>query len=485
MTKLYRYVFQPMIALGKKDIKKANKSAISTKEDEEKQKEKDKQKEKELIKEKELEEKSKEKAKEKERAKEKESEKEKEEELEPEPKKGKEKLKRKLDQSAGPPPKLGRPRKDRIDRLVSTPTVTPATPVFPVKEIEPRSLAEVTSVFFPALRIDKSLTVQQSSRSGFESPLLLEIENDLISGVHTLHQLRCKRDNQLVWEMVFSDRISAVCTNRYLVCATCDDETLSLVSLTGRRMCPKLALGSKAAVLKCNGGYVLTITTKALLSVWDATKLKSVLRNENLSHVIPDKLTKIDSCQISDRGVPIISLSNGRSYTYSLDLACWLLVADNADALQVCSDYHQFTPPGSEFKHKGFLSSIQAVRQNSGNIASKMFSSSHPLKKASTISHLESQIAASVAVNSREEYYYWLLTYVKYLVQEGQEEKLKEVCQDLLGPLFPSKSQVWEPKTMGRSKHDLLQEILPLIGSNLGLQRLFTEYSEQLESMLT
>jgi protein HIRA/HIR1 len=101
----------------------------------------------------------------------------------------------------------------------------------------------------------------------------------------------------------------------------------------------------------------------------------------------------------------------------------------------------------------------------------------------SSVSHLENQLACSIALRSSKEYHFWLLAYIRYLIQEGLESKLRDVCDDLLGPTHSVQTATttrWDPTILGYRKHSLLREILPIIGANLGLQRLFTEYQQQL-----
>jgi len=39
---------------------------------------------------------------------------------------------------------------------------------------------------------------------------------------------------------------------------------------------------------------------------------------------VVDSQTRLDQCMLTEKGLPIVSITNGRSYTYSADLTCWL-----------------------------------------------------------------------------------------------------------------------------------------------------------------
>ena len=60
--------------------------------------------------------------------------------------------------------------------------------------------------------------------------------------------------------------------------------------------------------------------------------------------------------------------------------------------------------------------------------------------------------------------------------------KIRDVCDSLLEPIFKSKSKSWNPKILDLDKGEMLNEILRIIGSNLQLQRLYTEYKDQVDA---
>ncbi|XP_013925802.1 PREDICTED: protein HIRA-like [Thamnophis sirtalis] len=118
---------------------------------------------------------------------------------------------------------------------------------------------------------------------------------------------------------------------------------------------------------------------------------------------------------------------------------------------------------------------------SSGRQAAKLFSMPHLVQQETTTAYLENQVASALAIQSSHEYRHWLLIYARYLVKEGFEYRLRELCKDLLGPVHSSSGSQWESTVVGLRKRDLLKELLPVIGQNLRFQRLFTEYQEQLD----
>lgn len=66
--------------------------------------------------------------------------------------------------------------------------------------------------------------------------------------------------------------------------------------------------------------------------------------------------------------------------------------------------------------------------------ANRVFQSDASLQQVSTLSHLENQLATSLAVKSASDYRFWLETYVRYLVQEGDANlfRLCTICKVFL-----------------------------------------------------
>ena len=71
---------------------------------------------------------------------------------------------------------------------------------------------------------------------------------------------------------------------------------------------------------------------------------------------------------------------------------------------------------------------------------------------------------------------------LKQLAREGNAEKLRVQFEALLGPISSGGASKWEPTVMGLDKRELLRTALSVIAGNLELQRLYSEFSEQLNA---
>ncbi|XP_021913667.1 protein HIRA isoform X2 [Zootermopsis nevadensis] len=345
----------------------------------------------------------------------------------------------------------------------------------------------------PPLRLQngKGLVVRISGGNGLVKSRRLEVENRACgSSFGPLTKVRvfsdgCSSGDMPQWEAVLGYPVSGSVANSQLVVIACEDATLHLLQTdTGQRPLPPLVLSSPASRLALNASQqVMAVTCRGNLSVWDVLKGKALVRNESLLPIMqaePGSVVTILSCSLTEEGHPLVSLSTGKAYMFSAELSSWLVLANSSDPVQRSS------------AHRAFVSTLSAS-QNTGGLPlaclqSHIISGVSLLGQGSsanalcTVTFMEQQLAACRALNSKQEFHSWLLALARFLTQEGLETRLRLICDDLLGPTHShaKHSKSWDTSVMGFSKHALLREILPLIGSNLHLQRIYTEYSDQL-----
>ncbi|KAK2163973.1 hypothetical protein LSH36_71g03036 [Paralvinella palmiformis] len=358
----------------------------------------------------------------------------------------------------------GRPRKDRTQDLYLTPSsIMPSSmPQMPVMTEQVRVVYAASGLDLPTPSIEKYLSIQIAGSVGSESSIVLEIENSMSTlGVGTLHKFRCVKLGHLSWECYSASKITACAGNS---------------TRSGRKLWPSIALDSRLSILKCAAFYVMAITSRGNLFVWDTKQLNAVIKNESLVTVITNEEVRLDRCLLTEQGIPILILNNGKTYTYKTELGCWLIINDQNDLLTMCSG-HQSSQT-LHTSNSGPLALIQASSQRPGHRAHLLHVIDTSVKNTVTLTHLENQLSSALVLKSAEEYRFWMLAYVPL------EDKLRDVCDDLLSPASKNSSLSKRPSMiLGIKKRDLLQEILPLIASNLKLQRLYTEYQDQLESI--
>ncbi|XP_043831657.1 protein HIRA isoform X3 [Dromiciops gliroides] len=369
--------------------------------------------------------------------------------------------------------KKGRPRKDTRLLPVALSVQSPLTADKDALCVSTPALA----LKLPTPAPQKSFALQVSS----DPSLYIEVENEVTAvGGLKLSRLKCTREGK-EWETVLTSRILTAAGSCDVVCAACEKRTLSVFSACGRRLLPPIVLHSPVSTLHCTGPYIMALTSAATLSVWDVHKQVVVIKDESLQTILSGSDMTVSQILLTQHGIPVMNLSDGKAYCFNPALSTWNLVSDKQDSLAQCADYRNSLPSQEAMLCSGPLAIIQGRTSNSGRQATRLFSVPHVVQQETTLAYLESQMAAALTLQSSQEYRHWLLVYARYLVNEGFEYRLRELCKDLLGPVHYSTGSQWESTVVGLRKRELLKELLPVIGQNLRFQRLFTEYQEQLD----
>uniref|UniRef100_A0AAQ6IM38 Protein HIRA n=1 Tax=Anabas testudineus TaxID=64144 RepID=A0AAQ6IM38_ANATE len=365
--------------------------------------------------------------------------------------------------------KKGRPRKDKM--------AAPIAQSF--NQVERRRKDKQYSPFMllPTPSTQKAFSLQVS----MEPSVFLEVENEMsVVAGSKLSQLRCSRDGR-DWNTLLPSSVVTAAGSSDILAVACEDRMLSVFSSCGRRLLPAIQLATPVSALHCSAHFVMVLTAGATLSIWDVQKQKALVKNESLQTILSGADTTVSQSLLTQQGVPVIGLSNGKSYCFSSSLETWTLIADKGDSLVQCADFRSCLSTQDAPVSSGPLAVMQGRNLNAGRLASRLSSTPHHLQHSMTLAFLENQLASALTLQSAQEYRYWLLIYARFLVNEGSEYRLKELCKELLGPVHKSAATAWEPTTLGLHKRELLREVLPVIGENLRFQRLFTEYQDQLE----
>ncbi len=144
---------------------------------------------------------------------------------------------------------------------------------------------------------------------------------------------------------------------------------------------------------------------------------------------------------ITENGIPVIYMSRNRSYFYSLQTQCWHLVpsfgnitgegshlllnssssfSDHYKSISSLKDGSAVTGPLSiiqlrDKNSNNFLKTIDLMNRQTMPGADQLFN-----KQDFTLTHLESQVNAAVGLSSPKEYKFWLITYARYLAENGK-----------------------------------------------------------------
>ncbi|XP_047416292.1 protein HIRA isoform X7 [Sciurus carolinensis] len=313
--------------------------------------------------------------------------------------------------------KKGRPRKD--SRLLPM-SLSVQSPAALTAEKEAMCLtAPALALKLPIPGPQRAFTLQVSS----DPSMYIEVENEVtaVGGVK-LSRLKCNREGK-EWETVLTSRILTAAGSCDVVCVACEKRTLSVFSTCGRRLLPPILLPSPISTLHCTGSYVMALTAAATLSVWDVHRQVVVVKEESLHSILAGSDMTVSQILLTQHGIPVMNLSDGKAYCFNPSLSTWNLVSDKQDSLAQCADFRSSLPSQDAMLCSGPLAIIQGRTSNSGRQAARLFSVPHVVQQETTLAYLENQVAAALTLQSSHEYRHWLLLYARYLVNEGSAEE--------------------------------------------------------------
>eukprot|EP00795_Rhopilema_esculentum_P015575 gene15575-6844_t len=299
-------------------------------------------------------------------------------------------------------------------------------------------------------KVEKHLSLRTTETKGKseQEEIVFEIDNNIQApGASSIHILRCTKKETTTWEAYLTSPATALACSELFVCVACQNKSLHVFSKQGRRIMPTMVLSSQIAILQCSCNFMFVVTASSYVSVWDVTKREVKIAKEPIHHLI--KGTSINRTFITETGVPIISLQDSSSYAFSESLNTWIQISNSEDPLQSASTYHG-SVPGK--KPSGMLTFVQSSSDRLMRPTAQNLRMNSSKQQSCTISHLENQLCSALVLRSSEEYQFWFMTYVRYLVQSGEEQRLRELCEDLIGPCH-RKSEIcrensWQPKIL-------------------------------------
>ncbi|KAG0051915.1 HIR complex subunit [Gryganskiella cystojenkinii] len=300
--------------------------------------------------------------------------------------------------------------------------------------------------------------------------------------------------------------------NSQFSAVTCEDGGVYVYSPAGRRLLPCIMLESAAAMIECDGEYLMSLTSCGLVSSWNVIRQTAVLSSVSVAPILqssqhPAETTSssvsITSATVRQDGLPLLTTSSGQGFTYHEGMKTWVKVIDPWFALSSFSGSDPSMNRGTSARdpfgdavgpvsfRKGVLVQLQNAA-NGGKIekdaafAQELLNVDDAVQSAVTLAHLENQIASARVLGSAIEFKQWLRCYAQRLADESAVGRVEELCKYLLGPIYlGGERSGWEPTILGFQKRELLRELLPVLSSNRSLQRVVKEYLAGLDMVTT
>ena len=305
------------------------------------------------------------------------------------------------------------------------------------------------------------------------SPITMEMDNQL-TAPNSVPVLRCRDEEAIKWQTQILSKGLLLAGNSFVTIVACENSSIVVVATAnGRRVVPPFHLSGRPHLLSLTSSHLMIVTTNATISVWHLRHFTNVLDSVPITPLSAG--TTLVKSFVTDKGSPIICLSNGSAYCYSMSMKAWVGLCD----LQGSNSYHSINSNDLT----GPLADIQrqTITQQSANTSTAINQ-----QETSNIAQLELQILRSALLNSPTELEHWVIAYAKFLATHNREELLKALCYDLIGPtgspsMFPTTGGQWSDTIVGVSKLLLLNKIIHMIGGHVNLQRLYTELKETID----
>ncbi|SCZ87960.1 BZ3500_MvSof-1268-A1-R1_Chr2-1g04093 [Microbotryum saponariae] len=314
-----------------------------------------------------------------------------------------------------------------------------------------------------------------------------------------------------------------------------EDESLVVYSPAGRRLWPVVVLDSPCAFLCAEGKWLMVVTAKGTLGVWDVPRRKVGLEMRSIEALLTSGVdaegagrkgttsTTITTAALLPNGTPVVALSSGVTCSFDRALGVWVRVGEkgwkNGSELWGCiteedevdgavgrvetaireaagADTSEAEGDEDDEEGKSPIAPDSDVERSSKKRKLSPTLSGDPSAPqgeqndfglSRTLAHAEARIEASVALDSPQEYSLFMRRYCERLGKAGILGRVEEVIRSLLGPVYyqPSSSETkWDPKVLSFNKRDILREVvLPELSKHETCKKLVEEYGALLKKI--
>ena len=343
--------------------------------------------------------------------------------------------------------------------------------------------ATSTLVLLPVPTPQSTLTVQLVAGIGAGAgvaggePLNLEVDNTRPKCC----TVTCKRGADVKWRSSLLSRGLIATGNHCITCVVCEDHTMSVFSSQSGRML--LARFSTPAPhdVKVSGYCAMLVTADASVRVWDMQKTEVLVRDTSFAHLLKrSEKVSLSSCNLAPVGTPILSLSDSTSYLYHSGMGAWMEVSNVNENTEIrggiVADFEATTSMERAHLQRIQSAALSSHHPTTGQSLSRLRDTNG---KLATASFLESQMSRSLSLQSPVEHQHWCRVYVKFLVREGLEERLREFCMQFCRPGGGGGEG---GVVLGFGVRGMARDFLSDIAGNAKLQRLYCELRDALDS---
>ncbi|XP_037920410.1 protein HIRA homolog [Hermetia illucens] len=282
--------------------------------------------------------------------------------------------------------------------------------------------------------------------------------------------------NEKLWETLIGSPIVnfSLCAKYVLLCS--QDGTIRFLHIrTGINALPILHLATAATQCAfCPLGVLGGVISECgQLRVWNIEK-QAIYITSSCADIF--KSGQVVQFTITENGIPFVLFSNGSSYSYSKGMECWMVL--NSKDPVIRHGLQSTIPKDFQRNIRTYpIMSIQTASNSFGTNVVDLNTSQWQI--SAKLSFIENQIKLAEAVKSPEELKYWYLMLGYHLAKHGTEKRIRLLLDDLLGPTYCGESAD-KSKILNVEKRTLLETVLNIIKLHPQWQRVYMEYSEQL-----
>uniref|UniRef100_A0A158Q446 Protein HIRA n=1 Tax=Dracunculus medinensis TaxID=318479 RepID=A0A158Q446_DRAME len=133
--------------------------------------------------------------------------------------------------------------------------------------------------------------------------------------------------NVIHWNCYINSSVCSLAANNYWTVVGCYDRCMFIYCSQSGLLYMNLMVDSIPSYLYVADSFLSVCSSYAFVYVWDLGKKKSILSRRSLNDLF-EKDADIVLNLLGDSGSPIIGLSSGKTFLYSLRMDCWFTVAE-------------------------------------------------------------------------------------------------------------------------------------------------------------
>ena len=279
------------------------------------------------------------------------------------------------------------------------------------------------------------------------------------------------RKSQTLWVDYVPKAVLLASGNSNFWCAACEDGSLVLYSISGRRIINPIIVEAQPVFLASRGWWLLCVTGNGLCHVWNVKTLKvphppvsvapilDIANTPQNEKLMPGE--SITEAALNSDGMIIMTLTNGEGFTYSRDLHCWQRLTeawwavgsqywdstgsatrvqpDSANAGGATSATAAAQVSSGIIPHLERRTTQEVLMQGRGRFLQRILKNLinregfEGFETQVSIAHLENRMAGAIALGAKEEFKQYLMMYVRRIGAEGLKGKVEEICKELMG----------------------------------------------------